>query len=76
MYQVGGRALLLVTGMRGSEQGGGYEWRKKGATVDHGVIALELDRQARISRLTTIWDGSLVDNAAITTLLAATIEQR
>ncbi len=41
----------------------------------HGVIALELDRQARISRLTTIWDGSLVDNAAITTLLAATIEQ-
>jgi hypothetical protein len=36
---------------------------------------VELDQQARISRLTTIWDGSLLDNAAITTLLAATIEQ-
>jgi hypothetical protein len=59
----------------GSAQGGGYEWRKQGAPVDHGVIALELDEQAHISRLTTIWDGSLVDNTTIATLLAATIEQ-
>jgi hypothetical protein len=50
--------------MSSAAQGGGYEWKKKGATVDHGVIALELDQQARISRLTTIWDGSLLDNAA------------
>jgi len=58
----------------GGTQGGGYEWKKPGAPVDHGVIALELDRQARISRLTTIWDGSLVDDATITTMLAATLE--
>ena len=58
----------------GGAQGGGYEWKKPGAQVDHGVIALELDRQARISRLTTVWDGSLVDDAAITTMLAATVE--
>jgi hypothetical protein len=59
----------------GSGQGGGYEWKKKGAAVSHGVIALELDQQARISRLTSIWDGSLLDSAAITKLLAATIEE-
>jgi hypothetical protein len=75
------RALLpygLGTSVRhvvGSAQGGGYEWRKQGAPVDHGVIALELDEQAHISRLTTIWDGSLVDNATIAALLATTIEQ-
>jgi hypothetical protein len=43
--------------------------------VDHGVIALELDSAARISGLTTVWDGSRVDNATITALLATTIEQ-
>jgi ketosteroid isomerase-like protein len=59
----------------GGERGGGYEWKKPGATVDHGVIALELDAQARISGLTTVWDGSLIDNAALTALLIATIEQ-
>jgi len=56
-------------------RGGGYEWRKKGAVVDHGVIALELDGQARISGLTSLWDGSLVDDATIAALLAATIER-
>jgi ketosteroid isomerase-like protein len=59
----------------GGTQGGGYEWTKKGAPVDRGVIAIELDRQARISRLTTVWDGSLVDDATVTALLAATIER-
>jgi hypothetical protein len=58
----------------GGTPGGGYEWKKPGAQVDHGVIALELDRQAQISRLTTVWDGSLVDDATITTMLAATVE--
>jgi hypothetical protein len=75
------RALLpygLGTAIRhtvGSARGGGYEWLKKGAQVDHGVVALELDDQARITRLTTVWDGSLVDNATLGTLLGTTIEQ-
>jgi hypothetical protein len=59
----------------GSARGGGYEWRNKGAQVDHGVVALELDDQARITHLTTVWDGSLVDNATFETLLASTLEQ-
>jgi len=58
----------------GTAQGGGYEWRNSGATVPNGIIALELDTQARISGLTTIWDGSLVTDPALTTTLQATIE--
>jgi hypothetical protein len=75
------RALLpygLGTAIRhtvGSARGGGYEWLNKGAQVDHGVVALELDDQARITRLTTVWDGSLVDNATLGALLATTLEQ-
>jgi hypothetical protein len=59
----------------GSARGGGYEWTKKGAQVERGVIAIELDQQARITRLTTVWDGSLVEDTTITALLAATIER-
>jgi len=59
----------------GGVQGGGYEWTRKGATVDHGIVAVELDRQARVSRLTTVWDGSLVDDATITAMLVASIER-
>jgi len=59
----------------GSAQGGGYEWLKKGALVDHGVIALELDSRALITHLTAVWDGSLVDTATLTALLATTVEQ-
>lgn len=59
----------------GSARGGGYEWMKKGAKIDHGVVALELDNQERITHFTTVWDGSLVDNATFTTLLATTLEQ-
>jgi len=57
----------------GSAQGGGYEWQRQGAPVNQGVIALEL-RQSRITRFTTVWDGSLIDDPAITALLAPTLE--
>jgi hypothetical protein len=58
----------------GTAQGGGYEWKNPGATVPNGIIELELDPQARISGLTTVWDGSLVTDPALTTMLQATIE--
>jgi hypothetical protein len=59
----------------GSHQGGGYEWINQGSAVNHGVIAIELDPNQQISRLTSTWDGSLVDDAAMTTLLVATLER-
>jgi len=58
----------------GSAQGGGYEWISGNSPVARGVIALELDQQARISRLTATWDGTLLDSAALNSLLATTIE--
>ncbi|WP_067141515.1 nuclear transport factor 2 family protein [Microtetraspora malaysiensis] len=59
----------------GSGQGGAYEWRNTGAAVPGGVVALELDGESRISRLTTVWDGSLIDDSAQTALLGATVER-
>ncbi|MFI9560263.1 hypothetical protein [Nonomuraea endophytica] len=59
----------------GGEQGGAYEWRNPGAAVPGGVVAIELDGESRISGLTTVWDGSLIDDAALTALLGATIER-
>jgi hypothetical protein len=58
----------------GTAQGGAYEWKNPGAVVPNGIIALQLDTQARISGLTTTWDGSLVCDQALTTTLQTTIE--
>ncbi|MBB5083973.1 hypothetical protein HNR40_009481 [Nonomuraea endophytica] len=38
-------------------------------------MAIELDGESRISGLTIVWDGSLLDDAALTALLKATIER-
>ena len=64
----------------GSAQGGGYEWLNKGAHVAHpptvwqGNIAIELDRHGKVSRFTSVWDGTLMNDTTLTTLLVATIE--
>lgn len=59
----------------GGHLGGGYEWINERMGVSRGIIAVELDRKQRISRFTTTWDGSVVDDAAMTALLAATLER-
>lgn len=58
----------------GSASGGGYEWTSSMGAVPRGAIGLELDQQGQISRLTAVWDGSLLDDAAFTQQLALTIE--
>lgn len=62
----------------GSAQGGGYEWSNPdnpgGPLVNNGTIALELDREARISGLTALWDGALISDAALGELLTTTVE--
>lgn len=57
----------------GSAEGGGYEWTRPDGPVHQGVIALEL-HESRITRLTTVWDGSLVDDPTLTALLTTTLE--
>lgn len=59
----------------GSGRGGGYEWIADGGTVPNGIVALELGEDGLITRLTTIWDGSLLDDDDMVTLLEHTIER-
>jgi hypothetical protein len=58
----------------GSGRGGGYEWIGDGFFGSHGIIAVELDAADRITRFTTTWDASRLDDAAMATLLADTLE--
>lgn len=68
----------------GSEQGGGYEWVTDSDAVPGGVTALQLDRvgdythpaarEHKITALTTVWDGSLVDDSALRAVAALAIE--
>ncbi|WP_326835264.1 hypothetical protein VSH64_10110 [Amycolatopsis rhabdoformis] len=59
----------------GSARGGGYEWINPATPADHGVVALELDSARKISRLTTVWDGSRLSDDAMTVLLSDTLER-
>jgi hypothetical protein len=58
----------------GSGRGGGYEWIGDGFSGSHGIIAIELDAADRITRFTATWDASRLDDAALATLLADTLE--
>lgn len=59
----------------GSARGGGYEWVADSGAVRNGIVALELGDDGLITRLTTVWDGSLLDDEDITTLLKHTLER-
>jgi hypothetical protein len=59
----------------GSARGGGYEWTRRNAPVDHGIVAFELDDQRQITRLIATWDGAKLDDAAMTRLLTQTLER-
>lgn len=58
----------------GSAHGGGYEWQSQHGPVGGGVVALELDQRARVTRFTATWDGALLDDTALSALLATTTE--
>ncbi|HEY5210761.1 MAG TPA: hypothetical protein VIJ42_15090 [Stellaceae bacterium] len=48
----------------GSDQGGGYEWRPDDSfPLKRGNTALALDSDGRITRLTTVYDSSLLPDA-------------
>jgi ketosteroid isomerase-like protein len=63
-----------VAHVLGDNRGGGYEWRASDDQVPVGLVALELDQDGLITRLTTIWDGSLLEDARIQQMTAWTIE--
>ena len=70
-YAGGGTAVRHVVG---SAVGGGYEWTASNSAVPRGVVALELDRWGKITRLTALWDGSLLDEATLISLASPAIE--
>lgn len=59
----------------GAGQGGGYEWRAEGRAVPRGAAALELSKDGKITRFTVVWDGSLLDDTAITTAAAHSVDR-
>ncbi|MFZ4189428.1 hypothetical protein [Streptomyces pseudogriseolus] len=59
----------------GNELGGGFEFTASEGPVPRGIVGLELDRWQRISRLTAMWDGSLVDDATLLSLAQRAIER-
>jgi hypothetical protein len=58
----------------GSALGGGYEWTSSVGSVPRGALGLELNQNGQITRLTAVWDGSLLDDAGFNAQLTRTIE--
>lgn len=69
-----GSSLLHVVG---SDMGGGYEWRAAPAyqtTVRRGITALALNQNGEITRLTTVWDGAMIGDEEIKTLMTLSLD--
>jgi hypothetical protein len=67
-YGVGASVAHVV----GSDRGGGYEWHAaaSAAPIVRGSTALELDRNGKITRFTTIYDSYQFSNAHYQTLVS------
>ena len=67
-----GAALAHVVG---SDRGGGYEWRAAPAyPMKRGVTALALDSQGLITRLTVVYDSSLLSDADYRSMASLSLE--
>jgi len=68
-----GSALLHVVG----GDMGGYEWQATPAyraSVRRGISAITLDQDAKITRLTTVWDGAVIPDADIKALILLSLD--
>ena len=57
--------------------GGGFEWQTAPAyqtTVRRGITAILLDRDGKVTRLRTVWEGAMVPQAEVQALMALSIE--
>ena len=69
-----GSSLLHVVG---GDMGGGFEWQTAPAyrtTVRHGITAIALDPEGKVSRLTTVWDGAMLPQDEVNALVVLSIE--
>ncbi len=63
--------------MVGGDMGGGYEWEATPAyraSVRRGISAISLDQDAKITRLTTVWDGAVIPDADIKALVLLSLD--
>src|SRR5215831_4706736 len=68
-------ARASVRHVAGAGHGGGYEWHADGQPVAAGAAALELGQDGKITKFTVVWDGSLLDDQAITALAADAVDR-
>jgi hypothetical protein len=54
----------------GEGRAGGFEWIGD-RTAPNGVVCIQLDESCRITRLTTVWDGTQVHADILFTLVVA-----
>jgi hypothetical protein len=68
-----GASLVHV---EGSGQGGGYEWKAEpvASPMRRGHTCVELDQSGKISRLTAVYDSSLLGYPAYQSLVALAAE--
>ncbi|MEV6846240.1 nuclear transport factor 2 family protein [Actinoplanes sp. NPDC051411] len=59
----------------GNSVSGGFEWRADNHPVPRGAVALVLDDHGQIAEFTAVWDGSLLDDAAITAAVACSVDR-
>lgn len=59
----------------GANQGGGYEWQTDGHPVPRGAAAIALSPDGEITKLTVVWDGSLLDDPALGALAVHAIDR-
>lgn len=58
----------------GSIRGGGYEWINQEGAGRNGIIAIELNLDGQIIRLSSVWDASKASNTTMDTLAGHSIE--
>jgi ketosteroid isomerase-like protein len=58
-------AKASIRHVAGANQGGGYEWQTDGHPVPRGAAAIALSPDGEITKLTVVWDGSLLDDPAL-----------
>jgi hypothetical protein len=69
-------AEMMEQFARGSDQGGGYEWRPDAAfPMRRGIVALALDEHGQIMHFTAAYDSSLFDGPTYQALVLLAAEQ-
>lgn len=58
-----------VRRVHGGDLGGGYEWTNERHTVPRGISALALGPEGRVTAVTAVWDGTLIDDDAHRSLI-------